>query len=209
MKKNSLVIESDMAGHGKSKRSRVAIFANVTVVVIIAIVIFGFISYVNGRHYVHFDFTANSKFTLSSKTKSILKNLDKSVTITVLFNPEEMFYSQINDILDEYAYLSRFITIEQIDPLRNPEKADDFAKKLKLQALELNSIAFQCGERNKHVLQRDVMELAYPFKFIGEEAFTSAILSISEGKQTGVFFTIGHGEREIDEFERFGFSSVV
>lgn len=191
------------------KKNKALIFVNVTITVIIAIVIFGFVSYVNGRHFVHFDFTANKKFTLSSKTKNILKGLKKPVNITVLFDPGEIFYNQINDILDEYDYLSKMVTINRIDPLRERTKAEELAKELKVEALELNSIVIQSEERSKHVLQKDVIERAFPFKFIGEEVFTSSILSVAEGRQTGLFFTIGHGEREADEFERHGFSSVV
>lgn len=193
----------------KTRRRKVVIFANVTFIVIVAIVIFGFVSYINSRNYIHLDFTANKKFTLSGKTKNILNNLDKPIVITMLFNPDEIFYPQIKDILDEYAYMSRLISLKQIDPLRNRTKAEELAKELKLEALELNSIVIQSGERSKHILQKEVIEKGYPFKFIGEEIFTSAILSVSQGKQTGIFFTIGHGEREIDDFDRPGLSSVV
>lgn len=191
------------------KKNRALIFANVTFTVMIAIVIFGFISYVNGRHFIHFDFTSNSKYSLSSKTENILKSLDKPITITVLFNPGELFYSQINDILDQYKYLSKMITINKLDPLKNRTKADELANELKLETLELNSVVIQCGDRSKHVKEKDVIERSFPFKFIGEEVFTSAILSVSVGRQTGIYFTIGHGEREIDVFERDGFSSVI
>ncbi len=197
------------AARPSTKGRKAIIFANVTVTVIIAIVIFVFVSYINGRHYAHFDFTSSGKFTLSSKTKNILKDLDKPVTITMLFSPGEIFYNQIKDILDEYAFVSKFIKIEEIDPLRNRTKAEELAKELKLEALELNTVVIQCGELSKHVLQKEVMERAFPFKFIGEEMFTSSVLAVSEGKQTGIFFTVGHGERGINEFERHGFSSLA
>lgn len=204
-----VISDQHTATNLESRPRKVVIFANVSLVIIVAIVIMGIVSYINGRNYVHFDFTANNKFTLSSKTKNIAKNLDKPVTITMLFNPGEMFYTHIKDILDEYAYMSNFITIKEIDPVRDRTKAEELGKKLNLEALELNSVVVQCGERSKHILQKEVIEKQYPFKFIGEEVFTSAILSVSQGKQTAIYFTIGHGEREIDKFDREGFSSVV
>ncbi|MGR3218917.1 MAG: GldG family protein [Candidatus Anammoxibacter sp.] len=197
------------ASLSKTRGRKALIFANVTFVIIVAIIIFGFVSYINGRNFIHFDFTANKKFSLSSKTKNILKNLDKPVTITILFNPSEIFYTQIKDVLDEYAYMSKLLTVKEIDPLRNRTKAEELAKQLKLESLELNSIVIQSGERSKHVLQKEVIEKSYPFAFIGEEVFTSAVLSVVHGKQTGIFFTIGHGERAIDDFDRAGLSSAV
>lgn len=190
-------------------KRRIVIFANVSVIVMIAIVIFGFVSYVNNRRYVHFDLTSIGKFTLSSKTKNILNGLDKPVVITMLFNPDEIFFGQIKDILSEYEYQSNWITVNQIDPIRNRTKVEELAKGLKLDAVELNSIVFQCGERSKHVSQKDVIERKYPFTFIGEEVFTSAILSVSQESQTGIYFVKGHGEREIDDFDMRGFSSIA
>ena len=63
------------------------------------------------------------------------------------------------------------------------------AKELKLDSLELNSIAIQCEDRNKHVLQKDVIERSFPFKFIGEEVFTSSILSVAEGRNGQAYFS--------------------
>ena len=208
-KQDGVVVTITRDRPNTSTRRKYVIFANVSLAIIIAVVIFGFISYINGRNYVHFDFTSNKKFTLSSKTKNIIKNLDKPVTITTLFDPSELFYAQIKDILGSYAYISKFIKVDQINPLQNRTKAEELAKNLKMEALELNSIVIQSGERSKHILQKEVIERSFPFKFIGEEVFTSAILSVSQGKQTGIYFTIGHGERSVDDFDKPGFSSVV
>ena len=67
----------------------------------------------------------------------------KPVVITTLFNPGEMFYEQIVDILKEYAYHSDKIKVESIDPLRNRTKVEELAKRLEIDALQLNTVVFR------------------------------------------------------------------
>ena len=140
--------------------------------------IFAIVGFLNNRHYERIDLTVTGKYSLSPKTKNILKNLDKPVVITTLFNPGEMFYEQILDILKEYAYHTDKIKVESIDPLRNRTKVEELAKRLNISDLQLNTVVFECGEYSKHVQQNEVIEKQYPFKFKGEEAFTEAIPEI-------------------------------
>ena len=61
------------------KKQKTLIGANVIFMIIIAIAIFVFVSYINDRHYYRCDFTASGKYSLTAKTKKILKNLDQPV----------------------------------------------------------------------------------------------------------------------------------
>ena len=113
------------------------------------------------------DGTFKAKFSLSLKTKNILKNLDKPIVITTLFKPDEFFYKPIMGVLKEYTYNSDKIKLENVDPLRNRTKVEEMAKRLKIDALELNTVVFECGEYSKHVPQSDVIEKQYPYEFKG------------------------------------------
>ena len=83
------------------RKQKTLIGANVIIMILIAIAIFVFVSYLNDRHYYRFDFTASGRYTLSAKTKKILKNLDQPVFVTSLLvkNKDYRFYGQIVDIL--------------------------------------------------------------------------------------------------------------
>lgn len=190
-------------------RRKTVIGANVVLMTLIAFGIFAMGSYLNARHYVRFDFTDTGRFSLSTKTKNILKGLDKPVTVTVLFNQAELFYDRIVDILREYEYTSSKIKLVHIDPVRNPTKMRELTQRIKAEEIQLNSIIFECGERAKHVGQADVIERTFPFKFKGEEAFTAAILSVTQGEQTAVYVTTGHGERGLEDYDRPGFSDIA
>jgi ABC-type uncharacterized transport system. len=195
------------------KKQKTLIGANVVFMILIAIAIFVFVSYINDRHYYRCDFTATGKYSLTAKTKKILKNLDQPVFITSLLVKKQdyRFYGQVIDILEEYKYLSDKITVTLLNPLTDRTKITELAEKLKmdLEQLQINSIIFTCGDKSKHVQQSEVIEREFPFKFKGEEIFTSAVLSVTREKQTNVYFTKGHGERDYADFERAGLGKLA
>ncbi len=190
-------------------RKKAIIGTNVVLMVLIAIGLFGVVSYLNARHYVRFDFTSSGRFSISDKTKNIIKGLDRPVTITVLFSEGELFFSRIMDVLREYKYQSKNIKLVHIDPIRNPTNMRELTERVKAENIQLNSVIVECGDRAKHIGQSEVIEKEFPFKFKGEEVFTAAILSVTEEDQTYIYITIGHGERGLEDYDRQGFSSIV
>ena len=195
------------------RKQKTLIGANVIFMILIAIAIFVFVSYLNDRHYYRFDFTASGRYTLSAKTKKILKNLDQPVFITSLLvqNKDYRFYGQIVDILEEYRYVTDKVNVTLLNPLTDRTKITELAEKLKmdLEQLQLNSIIFTCGDKSKHVPQAVVIEREFPFKFKGEEVFTAAVLNVTQEKQTTIYFARGHGERDPGDFERAGLGSLA
>ncbi|MEK7288964.1 MAG: Gldg family protein, partial [Planctomycetota bacterium] len=193
----------------EASKRKALVGTNVAVMSVFAAAIFAVVGFLNARHYERFDLTLSGKYSLSTKTKNILKGLDKPLVITTLFNPGEMFYEQIVDVLKEYAYHSGKIKIESIDPMRNRTAAEELARRLKIDALQLNTVVFECGEHSKHIQQNEVIEKQYPFKFKGEEAFTEAILNVTQEKQMVIYFATGHGERSFEDYDRSGVSGIA
>ncbi len=193
----------------EASKRKALVGTNVAVMSVFAACIFAVIGFLNNRHYERFDLTLTGKYSLSQKTKNIIKSLDKPVVVTTLFNPGELFYEQIVDILKEYAYHSDKVKVESIDPLRNRTKVEELAKRLRIDDLQMNTVVFECGDHSKHVPQSEVIERQYPFKFKGEEAFTEAILNVTQEEQTAVYFVTGHGERQFEDYDRSGISGIA
>lgn len=193
----------------EASKRKALVGTNVAIMSIFATCIFAVVGFLNNRHYERFDLTLTGKYSLSQKTKNIVKNLEKPVVVTTLFNPGELFYEQIVDILKEYAYHSDKIKVESIDPLRNRTKVEELAKRLRIDDLQMNTVVFECGDHSKHVPQSEVIERQYPFKFKGEEAFTEAILNVTQEEQTAVYFVTGHGERQFEDYDRSGISGIA
>ena len=80
--------------------------------------------------FKRFDFTADKRFTLSEKTKSLLAKNEKPVSITVFLNGElppafKRLQGAVNDILSDYkAYSKVELKVVFVDPLAGLSQAD-------------------------------------------------------------------------------------
>ncbi|MCD5402053.1 GldG family protein [candidate division NPL-UPA2 bacterium] len=193
--------------------------ANVFIQSLLFLALWAMANYVSSRRYHRFDVTFSRQFTLSDKTKKVLRDLDKPLRITTLYRPGDLFF-QVKDLLEEYSAASRKITVEHIDAERDPARAQlkvqQLAERLNIDTFELNTVIFESGGRSKHVPQSEIIEYdfsGHPYaprepKFKGEEAFTSAILSVTEEEQISLYFVTGHGEKDIENFRPDGLSEL-
>ena len=191
--------------------------ANVIVFSIIVAMLWAMVNYLNSRHHHRFDLTSNRQYSLSAKTVAILKDLKEPLYITTLYRPGTFVFRQVEDILEEYMAKSDKITVKHIDAERDRGEVELLAKRLNMDTFELNTVIFECGKKSKHVPESEVIEHDYspyrrkepaPPKFKGEEAFTSAILAVTQEKQSVLYFVGGHGERSTDGFEKSDISDV-
>jgi ABC-2 type transport system permease protein len=97
------------------------------IIVIAALIILN----IGGQYVFHrFDFTADKRFTLSDKTKSLLLKNQKPVIITVFLDGElppafKRLQAAVNDILSDYkAYAKSEIKIVFVDPIAGLNQAD-------------------------------------------------------------------------------------
>ena len=86
---------------------------------------------IGGKYIFHrFDFTADKRFTLSDKTKKLLKGTEKAIIITVFLNGElpaafKRLQASVKDLLTDYkAYSNTDLKVVFIDPLAGFNAAD-------------------------------------------------------------------------------------
>ena len=86
---------------------------------------------IGGKYIFHrFDFTADKRFTLSDKTKKLLKGTEKPIIITVFLNGElpaafKRLQASVKDLLTDYkAYSNTDLKVVFIDPLAGFNAAD-------------------------------------------------------------------------------------
>ncbi|GAA3954256.1 gliding motility-associated ABC transporter substrate-binding protein GldG [Pedobacter ginsengiterrae] len=86
---------------------------------------------IGGKYIFHrFDFTADKRFTLSDKTKKLLKGTEKPIIITVFLNGElpaafKRLQASVKDLLTDYkAYSNTDLKVVFIDPLAGFNTAD-------------------------------------------------------------------------------------
>ncbi len=167
------------------------------------------VNYLSARHWKRADWTKTQIYSLSEQTKKILAGLKQPVRVTVFMTNEGRLYQPVREILSRYQALSPKIEVEYLDPRRNPARAEALVKEF---GIRQNTIVFRSGDRKKYVEEDKLADFDFAAAGMGgapnikslkvEEAFTSAILSVTEQRQPRVYFSKGHGEAALDSAER-------
>ena len=179
---------------------RYTISGVVAVVLVIALTIMA--NWLAGRRYVRADWTSTQLYTLSEKTENIVSDLGEEIRVIVFMTPATSMYDQVHELLERYKAASDKITVEFIDPDREPLKTQQLAEQFGVQVAD--TVVFVFDDRTKYVTSDQMSEMDYSGMqygqaptmraFKGEEQFTSAILSLVAPEVPKVYFVTGHGE---------------
>ena len=124
--------------------------------------------------------------------------------LTVFFGAQNPISGDVQSLLTEYQYASRGkIDVEYVDPERNLTRAKELFDKYKVVTDESVLIVDYQG-RNKTVKASEMAEMsqANPLAgeqpqvtaFKGEQAITSAMIDVVEGKKNSIGYLVGHKE---------------
>ena len=86
----------------KSRRTQIG--AKTLVIIVLVLVIVGLLDYLTIRHSWRVDTTSQREFSLSEQTVSILRNLDREVTLAAFVSDSEM--RQMEDRMIDYTHYS-------------------------------------------------------------------------------------------------------
>jgi len=179
---------------------RYTISGLVAAVLVIALIFM--VNWLAGRRYVRADWTTSGIYTLSEKTENILSDLSEEVRVIVFMTPASSMYDQVHELLERYQAASDKISVEYIDPEKEPLKTKQLAEQFGVQVAD--TVVFAVGDRTKYVTSDQMAEMDYSGMqygqgptmraFKGEEQFTSAILSLVAPEVPKIYFVTGHGE---------------
>ena len=147
------------------------------------------VNYISAREHKRWDLTASSQFTLSPQSVKILKSLDAPLKMTVF--ARESDFPSYRDRLDEYAYVSKKVSTDYIDPDKKPGPARELGIE------SYGTIAIQYKGRIERVVGNT------------EQDLTNGIIKVVTGKERKVYFTQGHGEKDTAGSERTGYSGIA
>ncbi|MBX6312752.1 MAG: GldG family protein [Isosphaeraceae bacterium] len=165
------------------------------------------------------DLTREGVFSLESLTVQQLKSLKQPVRFTVFSGNSRLALKQrerVIQLLELYrAENPRMVRVEIIDEFNRPREFEELAKRvpdvLVSQAGGGVVVEYGEGEKPPHLVVRNLdMFEAGPSaselgqltsNFSGEDALTSALIRLREGKRTRIAFTTGHGEPSIHDVD--------
>jgi hypothetical protein len=183
---------------------RVQIGLNVLVQIILVLLLAAMVNALTFRHYKRWDFSRDQKYALSDKTKRFLDTIKGKVRITMFFGPNTPISGDVQNLLTEYQYASHGkIDVETIDPERNLSRAKEMFEKYKVVSDE-SLLVIDYEGRNKTVKASEMAEIDQSgvafgegprvAAFKGEQAITSAMMDLVEGKKNVLGYVVGHKE---------------
>jgi hypothetical protein len=191
------------------KIGRIRIGFNVLVQIVLILFLVAMVNSFGFKHYARWDFSRDQKYALSDKTKRFLGTLKSKMRITVFFAPNTPITADVQNLLTEYQYAGKGkIDVEQIDPERNLSRAKELFDKYKVVTDE-SLLVLDYDGRNKTVKaseMADIDQSGMAFgegprvaAFKGEQAITSAMIDLVEGKKKILGYVTGHKEPPLSE----------
>jgi ABC-type uncharacterized transport system involved in gliding motility auxiliary subunit len=140
------------------------------------------------RHNKSIDTTAGKRYSLSDQTRKVVSGLQQDVRITYWDKTSE--FQRAKDLLDRYDTLSPKLTVDYLDPYKNPQQAR--ASDVRTEG----SIFVQAGQKREEA------------KSLTEQEVTSALIRALKGGERTVCVVQGSGEHSLDATDREGYSQL-
>src|SRR5213080_2209970 len=193
----------------EKKIGRIRIGFNVLVQIVLILFVVAMVNSFAFKHYARWDFSRDQKYALSDKTKRFLDTLKSKMRITVFFAPNTPITADVQNLLTEYQYAGKGkVDVEHIDPERNLSRAKELFDKYKVVTDE-SLLVLDYEGRNKTVKaseMADIDQSGMAFgegprvaAFKGEQAITSAMMDLVEGKKKTLGYVLGHKEPPLSE----------
>jgi gliding motility-associatede transport system auxiliary component len=164
---------------------------NAVVSIVLVFGVIGFVEALSARHSQRVDLTENRRHSLSPQTIQVLKNLKSEVNAVGFFRSDQPGKRVAEDLFKQYAsYAGKNFTWKVVDPDRDPALARRYGIE------SYGTIVLETKARSEKVLDAE------------EEKLTNGLVKVTrEGKRT-IYVLQGHGEHEITNTDRPGFSEA-
>ncbi len=146
------------------------------------------VNYIGRKQNKRWDLTASAQYSLSDQSRSVVQKLDAPLTVMVF--AQEPQFQGYRDRLKEYAYASKNITAEYVDPDKKPL----VAQQNKVQ--QYGTLIFNYKGRSERTTANT------------EQDITNTIIKVVSGQVRKVYFSQGHGERDPNSGERDGYQAI-
>ena len=195
---------------------------NVAVSLALAAAIVLMLNYLSSRHYWRWNLSRTASVTLSGKTLGLLGSLQGDYSVVAFFQRSHPLYEEVRAFLQEYQYaasrLGRVtLHVQFVDPDRDLAYVRDLAQRYDVR--ESNVLVFEHESRRKYIDTKDLADYDASLKgnrverklraLRVEQAFSSALQSLSQEATPVVYVLGGHGERNSEDYnDSSGYSSI-
>ena len=143
-------------------------------------------------------------YSISQESYEVMDGLKDDVSITVLMDKDDLGSSDygryVRILMEKYDEYSDRISIEYIDPYKNPSAIEQFAERS--DAVAEGSIVVECGDQMRVLNLIDFYDTesdsssgyTYVSSFRGESTLTSALLAVTSEDTPHAYVLRGHNE---------------
>lgn len=170
----------------RTRQTKFTAYVTGYIVIILAVLVMA--NWLANRHNKSIDTTANKKFSLSDQTEKVVGELKQDVKIS--YFDKTSGFSQAQDLLERYDNLSAKLSVDYVDPDKNPQLARAAAVR------SYGTIFVDAGARREEA------------KSLTEEEITGALIRALKGGERTVCVVSGSGEHSLDETGRTGYSEA-
>ncbi len=164
---------------------------NAAVSVILVFGVAGFVEALSARHSHRFDLTENKRRSLSPQTIQVLRGLKDDVNAVGFFRSDQPGKRVAEDLFKQYAsYANKKFTWKTVDPDSDPALARRYGIE------SYGTIVLETKARSEKVLDAE------------EEKLTNGLVKVTRTGKRTVYIVQGHGEHEIGNTDRPGFSEA-
>jgi ABC-type uncharacterized transport system involved in gliding motility auxiliary subunit len=169
-----------------ARQTRYGAYLFVYIAVVLGILVA--INYLANQNDKSYDSTSNKRYSLSDQTKKAVGNLKNDVTIDYVNRATG--FATAKPMLDRYQSLSHRISVNYIDPIKNPDRA----RALGIRTLP--TVMVNNGARHEEA------------KSLTEDEITGALIRSAKNGTRSVCFVNGSGEHRLDDTEANGYSGL-
>ena len=170
-----------------SRSGRVSLWKNYLILVYTAVALAALLGVINAIisvHNVKWDLTPEKRFSLSDFDKRVLGGLAHPVKVMAFVRTEDPAYLELADLLFQAAAFTPRLTYQVIDVNKAPGMAREYG------ISSYGEVVVESQGR-----RRD-------FDNARSELLIPAILQISQEATKHIYFTVGHGERDLFDTDR-------
>jgi ABC-type uncharacterized transport system involved in gliding motility auxiliary subunit len=199
------------------RRRRLVKTGTLSAGILLILTLLAIVNYFSSKYYKRFDWTGSRIYSLSPKTHDVLRQLHRDVDMVMLISDDQanhFVYEPTRELLQRYAAASPRLHVQIVDPEKNRAVAEQLARRYNVTSA---SVVFASGNDRRVVDASDLADFDFSgvqlgqqpemTGYKGEQAFTSALLQLSEGRKPKILFTTGHGEHSLDDTGPRGLSS--
>ena len=201
----SLVVKSHEIRAGLGRRSaRFGINSAASVVFLVGIL--AFVNYLGAQHVKRVDMTTEKIYSLSDQSAVVAQGVKQDLKIKAFYPGGE--YGPAKDLFALYKAKNNKISYEFIDPDKQPQVAQqynvtqygEFQNPMTGESFRYGTAILEMPGKTERIEKQS--------EALREEDVTNAMMKIVKGEKKTIYFVQGHGEKNIDDTEKNGYSSA-